>query len=233
MRFMDSLESKSSQPLLRCGLSDIRLLDDIICSTLRPDSSVHCTASSRRRASAESSVASAFDLADGDQLLRVLGIGFDNVAIKLRARPSSQSPSSSVRERSREQSAGDEIEPRSRVVAPPSSTPSAARMRAASTNCVSLSVTSACSGVSVRSRRTRADSRGWGVEDFHRRRRGRSLPEACTCCGDTGSRRGPARNRACCFRASPTASHTPSAADRAARSARRSSATSSPLAASA
>ena len=71
------------------------------------------------------------------------------------ARPAIDSTifSSSRRERPGEQSLRDEVDARPSVL-PPSFSAFSASTRAASTNCTSLSVTSACSGVLVRSRRT-------------------------------------------------------------------------------
>ena len=123
------------------------------CSAPRPDSSARWPASSRRPASPASSVAIGLRLADGDQLAsRRRRVPRSSASRSAERR--STTGSSSARKRPGQQPAGDEVEPRLASCRRLRASARSARRRAASTNCGSFSVTSACSGVLVRSRRT-------------------------------------------------------------------------------
>ena len=97
-----------------------------------------------------------------------------------------------------------------------------ARCRAASTNCGSFSVASACSGVFVRSRRTAADLAARRIEDVHASPAARRVSRMCKGCGDKVRRLCRACSFACCSPASPPLPRR-LRADTASRSARRSS----------
>ena len=121
------------------------------------------------------SLASALRFADGDQLLRVVGLRRCNASRTCSSDSRTIARSSGCSGRA-SKPLGEEVEPVIDIVAR-FYCQRCARWRAASTNCGSFSVTSACSGVFVRSRTIVQRLASRRVEDVHRRRRRGTLPE--------------------------------------------------------
>ena len=115
-------------------------------------------------------------LADGDQLLRLVGMG---LVVGRAGRRATPAPPSSPRRAAAGPATRCAMKsmPASRLVAAVLAAPSGPGCRAASTNCGSFSVTSACSGVLVRSRRTVQISRVGALKMSIDAGGARALPE--------------------------------------------------------